>query len=314
MLLLSAISTGLLSAGVLFAGQPTDAPLAEPTIVAVDQPEAASTAVPSRVGGPARERLLAGLERRLEEAKRARRFAENREKLIVQAIESVKAGEGFERAMRLIRDRRWNRPRDAARSTDAPREPLLREHDPEAERDKLVAALDTAAPKLAERLRLMSGEDEARLNAALRMAGPRLRELIELHERDPELAELKGIEMQTTLATWDAARKLSAEVNADEPDDSQIAEARATVRQAIGASLDARLAVRNLEADRLRARLAAFDAEAERYSEQRDTQIEAQLAEIERRIDSSDLLNPERFERMRQRRGNARNQRQRPGN
>lgn len=249
---------------------------------------------------PVRARVLAGLQRRLDEAGRAREVAERRETIIREAIARVESGEGFDRALRLLRDDSFARgPRVPQEPAGAIDELPLREHDADAERDRLIAALDDVAPRLAQRLRMVSGDDRGKLDAALRMAGPRLRELVELHDRDPQLAELKGVEMQTTLATWDAAREFAAVVRRESSSEQQIERARDAVRTAIGESLDARLAVRRLEADRLRARLEAFDAELARYETERAQQIERQLEVIEQRAEGGDLLDPERFDRVR---------------
>ena len=307
-----------LGCALALAAQPASDP--QPPRQPASQTEA--TAAPEADEAPARpvrERVLAGLQRRLDETTRARELAERREAIIREAIARAEQGEGFDRALRLLRDDSFSR---GQRRADEPAgglagtldEPPLREHDPAAERERLITALDSVAPSLAQRLRMVSGDDRGKLDAALRMAGPRLRELIELHERDPQLAELKGVEMQTTLATWDAARELASIVRRDDAAERQISVARQTVRAAIGESLDARLAVRRLEADRLRARLEAFDTELARYESEREQQIERQLEIIEERAANSELLDPDRFDRVRRGRPLPRREQGRGGN
>lgn len=293
-------------------------PASDPQPPRQPAPQSEATAAPEADDAPARpvrERVLAGLQRRLDETTRARELAERREAIIREAIARAEQGEGFDRALRLLRDDSFTRgQRRADEPAGALDEPPLREHDPAAERERLITALDSVAPSLAQRLRMVSGDDRGKLDAALRMAGPRLRELIELHERDPQLAELKGVEMQTTLATWDAARELASIVRRDDAAERQISVARQTVRAAIGESLDARLAVRRLEADRLRARLEAFDAELARYESEREQQIERQLEIIEERAANSELLDPDRFDRVRRGRPLPRREQGRGGN
>ncbi|MEM6459329.1 MAG: hypothetical protein AAF710_08070 [Planctomycetota bacterium] len=154
------------------------------------------------------------------------------------------------------RDRRW---------TDA-----------EAEAAREVIA--TLYPELAERLDKLRDEDPRAYRDALERRFPRVRFLVRLRERDPEMYALR-VEDITLARRVESLGKAYRAAEADGDDMKSLA-IKDDLEDAAAAHFDVRQTIRRIEIDRLRARLEAMEQQLEEQDDDRDDLIERRVDEL----------------------------------
>ena len=238
-------------------------------------------ASPQRERGPASvsdetnpDTLRARLERRLDDTQR---FTARLE----QAIEMLDEGGTVDDALGALRgndaplfdgDRRreladrWRDRRDAR----GPRRPL-----DQSERARMLELIASELPELDAHLSTLSGDDARAEETVLLMLAPRLREVMEAAEREPELARLRLDEIRTGFQAIRLGRTVrEAQRNGTL---SERPELREQIAQAMRTQGEARIAVKAYELDRLRERIARLESELDREREALDARTAAMI-------------------------------------
>ncbi len=166
---------------------------------------------------------------------------------------------------------------DGAPPRDSRREML----DPET-RELLLTRLAEVDPELAGRIREMAA-------ARRESPGPvfgRLRELVELRERDPEGFEIRRVEMRAGLEVLRHAGQLRDLLTAD-ADSDEIDSAERALRQAVENGFDAKGAVLRYEIARTTERLGDMQRRLDDAEAGRNSIIEEHFQRLLRRIQAA---------------------------
>lgn len=107
----------------------------------------------------------------------------------------------------------------------------------------------------------------------------RIRELLELRDQDPELAEVRAEEFRTSIELHLAARELHAAYSTDEG----VEPALDRVRDAMADVFDAKVAAQRLEITRLGERIIDLQREVNERVENRESLIQEQAERLKKK-------------------------------
>lgn len=163
-----------------------------------------------------------------------------------------------ERGERGGRDRRWRLTEDQL--------------------DSALAIIDRLNPELAASLR--ETRDESPEHAVRRIAEeyPRVYELLEMQQDDPERYELHMQSIQVMRASVPLIRQLRQAQQGGDQD--AIDTLTAQVREQVEAMFDIRMAIRRLEVQDLRDRIAELEEQIAEAEEQRDQHIDERTGQV----------------------------------
>ncbi len=161
-----------------------------------------------------------------------------------------------------------------ARSSIAP----VSSADPGSYVDEYLEVAEQIDPMLADQLRSMCQLDPGHFGRVLRRLGPRLGELVDMRQTDPELFQRKihELHLEATIESLAASIRMSRALG--EPADPGI---DAQLRGLVEAQLGATLRTRQHLLDRMRAELSQAEAElnqeADHFSSEVGRRVEALL-------------------------------------
>jgi hypothetical protein len=310
--------TGTLTTVLALAALSTTTALAQP--VQQDSPPPPPPPTESESFTPDRDQLKARLERAIEANKKAQADLESSLASLKSGADPAEVRRGLNaqliRALLvppLSREQResMRRPRPAGGpagreqpgpSSGPPSGPPSGpqsgepEVDPRAARQeqRMIAqeVLKEALPDLHERLQRVREADGQMYDRVLLRNAPRLRELRELRETDPEMFQVKAEELRTGVQIMFAfrERQIAVRLADDTPNVGERREKeRKSLEDAIGRNFDQRIKVQELEAQRLTERVESVRADIERRKSERDTAIK----EIADRMDREGLKRSE---------------------
>lgn len=263
-----------LGTGLVYAAQPERSPARPAEDRAPDRRQALGDALDP-------ETLTRRLNARLEEADRQVGLMTARRDRIAEAVERLERGDApalvvreLFRAERAIGDgsefRRGGPPMDRPNG----RGPDL---DPEQAMRRLAAAW----PELAGAIREEMARDPELARQIGQRLRPRLAELLELRESDPELARVRLVEFRAGFEMMLATRDLRTAHLRGEGE--AIETAREKLRGALERALESRLIAQRFEIRRLEAKLEALRGELATREAERADQIEELMAELDAR-------------------------------
>ncbi|MEM9882763.1 MAG: hypothetical protein AAF800_07590 [Planctomycetota bacterium] len=148
----------------------------------------------------------------------------------------------------------------------------------DAEAEAAREVIGVLYPELAERLNKLRDEDPRAYRDALERRFPRVRFLVRLRERDPEMYALR-VEDITRARQVEALGKAYRAAEAD-GDDMKSRAIKDDLEDAAAAHFDVRQTIRRIEIDRLRARLEAMEQQLEEQDDDRDDLIERRVDEL----------------------------------
>jgi hypothetical protein len=229
-----------------------------------------------------------GIEERLQ--RRLDELSAERERLLA-AMELARKGADREEVMRALRPpgaegdaprqerdgRPWDRRPDRMDGDRPGREGPGRDRDGERpsfrdpeHRERVMAYLREHLPEVADRLDEMNESNPQLAERITSRLGPRVGEIMDLQEREPELASLKLEELRNGLAIIEAIRQCREA--GDSPE--QLAPARATLSARIADQFDIRARLNANEIERLRRRLDRLQADLDSQLSEREQTIQ----------------------------------------
>lgn len=249
------------------------------------------------------ERLRARLENRLKQTETDIGILESRRDMLRRSIDRLAEGDATEEVARewLEADRaeRDLRPREEPgpaiqQPPDRPQGDPRHMRGPDdgragspsqgpgpEDRERLRKVLEREFPRIHARLNALGPEAAPEAERMFMRLMPRLRELQDLRERDPEMADIRRRELQATFEIVSVSRALRDLWRAEERDEQAIAARRAELREAFAEAFDARSDSQALEIGRLTERVGSLEKELAERRANRDALIDDQLERIE---------------------------------
>lgn len=269
--LLAAVGVG---AGLVFAAQPERSPVRPGDDRDPERRQAMADALDPQT-------LTRRLNARLEEADRQIGLMTARRDRIAEAVERLERGDApamvvreLFRAERAIGDGSEFRRGGAPTDRPSGRGPDL---DPEQAMRRLAAVW----PDLAGAIREEMARDPELARQIGQRLRPRLAEILELRESDPELARVRLAEFRAGFEMMLATRDLrGAHLRGDA---GSIGAAREKLRGTLERTLESRLVAQRFEIRRLEAKLEALRGELATREAERADQIEELLIELDAR-------------------------------
>ncbi|MEL7473744.1 MAG: hypothetical protein AAGK04_10545, partial [Planctomycetota bacterium] len=126
----------------------------------------------------------------------------------------------------------------------------------EQQRQAVLAELETVAPEIAQRMRLLVERRPGAGDRMLQSLRGRLDELRRLRASDPEMAEIKVAEFRAGLEIGRATRAYRSTKRRLGDDAEEVVAARETLRAAIASGVEAKLRFHEAEVVRLERRVA----------------------------------------------------------
>lgn len=267
------MTTGVAAAGLLALGAQARAP-EEP----VSEPPPPASAEPAPAGDPERARAYERLERwerlleeQLQAVRRGRELLDEGKSPEEVRLAAERGRPAFlDRTAELRRDPGRNRD-DAPRQDEPPPTP--------EELDALRAFAREHLPRLDERLRELEGRNEAAAGAMLRRLAPRLRDIRELMESDPEFAQLRISQMQAAMRMAETGYLLRRRA-ADGLTPEEIEPLRRELRDLLAAHFDERIRTQQMEIDLLSAQLAELQGSLRDQLDRREEIIDEKVEAI----------------------------------
>ncbi|MFG0326832.1 MAG: hypothetical protein ACF8SC_06150 [Phycisphaerales bacterium JB037] len=263
-----------LGAGLVLATQPERPPVRPMDERGADRRQPMSDALDPRT-------LSRRLNARLEETDRQIETMTARRDRIAEAVQRLEQGDAPGMVVRdLFRAERALGEGPEFRRGGSPTDrPSGRGPDPDPE--QAMRRLAAAWPELAGAIREEMARDPELARQIGQRLRPRLAELMELRETDPELARVRLAEFRAGFEMMLATRDLRAAHLVGEGD--AIATAREKLRGTLERTLEARLVAQRFEIRRLEAKLESLREElAEREAERAD-QIDELMVELDAR-------------------------------
>jgi hypothetical protein len=186
-------------------------------------------------------------------------------------------------------------PRDEGRPergphTDGGKSDSMRGEPSPEEREQMMAVLREAMPGLAKRVEEAQKTDPEAGRRLLGRWAPRLREAIQLREREPKLFELRVSELREGWKVLEAARNARDLARTSHDGEDKVAERRAKAQEelksALAGQFDARLALQSHEVQMLSKRLEELN---KRLAEQRASREDRIKETAERILNDKDL-------------------------
>ncbi|HYE01740.1 MAG TPA: hypothetical protein VD963_00755, partial [Phycisphaerales bacterium] len=166
-------------------------------------------------------------------------------------------------------------PRPGARPGAPPRGPLPPEH-----RQQMREFLRATFPEALARIEEAARDNPAEVERRLQEWAPRVRELLELRDREPELYELRVREVRAQFRAGPLAYSIAQRLPADGPVPAEVEADIAKLRELVTELVDARLEAKRLEVERLRARLDRVVQDVDRQGQERPSLIEAMVRQM----------------------------------
>jgi hypothetical protein len=133
-------------------------------------------------------------------------------------------------------------------------------------------------PEVGPRLDQLAEEDPGELRRTLQRRFPRVRFLMELRERDPQMYELRLADIRLGRATAALAQQLrEARAADDKPRHRALMD---ELEEQVAEHFDVRQTIRELEIEKLRQRLAELEEQLEERDDERDDLIEQRVGEL----------------------------------
>lgn len=148
--------------------------------------------------------------------------------------------------------------------------------EPQLETARVI--VDQLYPDVGDRLTQLRNEDPERYRRTLEHRFPRLRYLVELSERDPEMFELRMGDLQLGRISLDLAERVRAARAADDRDAEH--RLRSELEHTVARHFDVRQAIREREIENLKQRLEAMEDRWEDRDDDRDDLIEQRVSEL----------------------------------
>lgn len=149
------------------------------------------------------------------------------------------------------------------------------------DRERMRKTLEEEFPRIHARLIALGPDAAPDAERMFMRLLPRLRELHDLRERDPEMADIRRRELQATFDIAAASRALRDLWRAEVRDEAAISARRAELRQAFADAFDARSDSQALEIGRLNERVDSLEKELADRRANRDALIDDQLERLE---------------------------------
>lgn len=152
------------------------------------------------------------------------------------------------------------------------------------EREKLFRYLDENMPRVAERFHSWQKLDPEGFDIFLSRMAPRVREAGAVLRRDPDGAKLRMEEVEKGLDVLDSTQKIRELYLTPDPDQAKLAEARESLKTALGAQLDARFAVHQHQISTLERQIQELRKQAEDMSAKKAERVSERAAAFEASI------------------------------
>ena len=144
--------------------------------------------------------------------------------------------------------------------------------------DEAIALLERIKPELAERLAAAREENPRRVAHVIGKRFPRLRFLLHLKDRDPQMYELRVEDLRLTYESRHLAEEYQRLLREDE--DNAAEDVRDELMELIESHFDVRQAIRERELARLEQRIEDLREQIEARADDRDELIEQRAAKL----------------------------------
>lgn len=152
------------------------------------------------------------------------------------------------------------------------------------ERARVMEFIENENPSMAARIRDLKEDRPEVAQRMLERATPRIRELMRLQERNPELFDLRTRAMRVGLDIRRSAIAAHRLVEAEGEDSPAAAEKMADVERLVRERADLEVAIKRAELDEFERRIERLRSELERASDDREALIERELDRVRQRI------------------------------
>lgn len=286
-LILSAALLASLCVATAIAQDTTSPPTSPPPSHNTTSPHQANDRPAARDQRPAdNDAIRARLERRLRLTREVQRHYE-------AAIAAFDEGKSLEDLSPEIQRTLRRGEGDWLRTMEQPRLGMDRPASPDrpgqarlapARRERILRFLEEQFPEMARRFKEASHGDPREVDKLIGRLGPRVGELIDLREREPELYEFRLAELRAGLELVQASQRIDRMMRADEPDPLQVERARQALHDILDRQFEARLHAQEHELHKLSAQLDGLRKAIEQQKTHRQTMIDEHVDQLMNRL------------------------------